>query len=417
MIPLQLAQQFNKYICVILLAGCAGDDPQIEQELEDMMARDASGNYTLPAGNPVVSGTVIETNWANPTMADIGNETTDSLSRTGKGGMLSQLKCISGTVGNPGVSFLDQLNLGFYRAATNDMRAAVNGSDVQRWIDGKIQVWDGAQWVDVLIGSDAVIDGPNPTLADETAALVTGTNDPVNDPHIAYGISRIQGKSTSTVAANLDINILGGDVNLGPQSGVGDVSMFKDAARVVETIVNGVRIGSFGGLSMEMSGNTINAENGGAPSDLLLNPGGFSVELYQGASKVAETAAATSGGFFINNTFTGIGIERATTESDKWSSLIDVTASRNLAFSDVGGYLIRDAAGNFTLTMVTSLTLPSQANAEIIIDNIDDVHSGTITIAAGAATIRIDSGGSLVLNAGETGYLKQIATDVWRFKK
>lgn len=51
------------------------------------MSRDASGNYNLPAGNPVVSGTVITTAWANPTMADLGSALTDSLSRTGKGGM------------------------------------------------------------------------------------------------------------------------------------------------------------------------------------------------------------------------------------------------------------------------------------------------------------------------------------------
>ncbi|GAF72642.1 unnamed protein product, partial [marine sediment metagenome] len=51
------------------------------------MPRDGSGNYTLPSGNPVVSGTLITPSWANPTMSDLGNEMTDSLSRSGKGGM------------------------------------------------------------------------------------------------------------------------------------------------------------------------------------------------------------------------------------------------------------------------------------------------------------------------------------------
>lgn len=51
------------------------------------MSRDANGNFNLPAGNPVVTGTVITTAWANPTMADLGSALTDSLSRTGKGGM------------------------------------------------------------------------------------------------------------------------------------------------------------------------------------------------------------------------------------------------------------------------------------------------------------------------------------------
>lgn len=51
------------------------------------MSRDSNGNYNLPAGNPVIAGTVITTSWANPTMSDIGAALTDSLSRSGKGGM------------------------------------------------------------------------------------------------------------------------------------------------------------------------------------------------------------------------------------------------------------------------------------------------------------------------------------------
>jgi len=55
------------------------------------MSRDANGTYYLPAGNPVVSGTVITTAWANPTMADIATALSDSLSRSGKGGMAAAL--------------------------------------------------------------------------------------------------------------------------------------------------------------------------------------------------------------------------------------------------------------------------------------------------------------------------------------
>ena len=54
------------------------------------MPRDAGGNYTLPGGNPVVTGTVITSTWANPTMSDIANEITNSLSRNGQGGMLGR---------------------------------------------------------------------------------------------------------------------------------------------------------------------------------------------------------------------------------------------------------------------------------------------------------------------------------------
>lgn len=44
------------------------------------MPRDASGNYTLPAGNPVVTATTISSSWANSTMSDIASALTDSIS-------------------------------------------------------------------------------------------------------------------------------------------------------------------------------------------------------------------------------------------------------------------------------------------------------------------------------------------------
>lgn len=47
------------------------------------MARDGSGNYTLPAGNPVVSGTPITASWANSTLSDIASALTNSIDKGG----------------------------------------------------------------------------------------------------------------------------------------------------------------------------------------------------------------------------------------------------------------------------------------------------------------------------------------------
>ena len=55
------------------------------------MPRNPSGVYSLPAGNPVVPGTLIETTWANPTMSDIGAALTGSLPRDGSAGMQGPL--------------------------------------------------------------------------------------------------------------------------------------------------------------------------------------------------------------------------------------------------------------------------------------------------------------------------------------
>jgi hypothetical protein len=48
------------------------------------MARDGSGNYNLPAGNPVVTGTVISSTQFNSTMTDIATAITQSIAKDGQ---------------------------------------------------------------------------------------------------------------------------------------------------------------------------------------------------------------------------------------------------------------------------------------------------------------------------------------------
>jgi hypothetical protein len=56
------------------------------------MARDSSGNHTLPAGNPISYGEKpASSSKYNAAMSDFSAEITDSLSRSGKGAMLANL--------------------------------------------------------------------------------------------------------------------------------------------------------------------------------------------------------------------------------------------------------------------------------------------------------------------------------------
>jgi hypothetical protein len=48
------------------------------------MSRNGSGTYTLPVGNPVVTGTTITSTWANTTLTDIASAITDSLAADGQ---------------------------------------------------------------------------------------------------------------------------------------------------------------------------------------------------------------------------------------------------------------------------------------------------------------------------------------------
>ena len=48
------------------------------------MSRNGTGTYTLPAGNPVVTGTTISSTWANNSLSDIATALTQSLAKDGQ---------------------------------------------------------------------------------------------------------------------------------------------------------------------------------------------------------------------------------------------------------------------------------------------------------------------------------------------
>ena len=94
------------------------------------MPRNASGTYTLPSGNPVSSGTLIDATWANNTLNDIANEVTDSLSRSGEGGMLAPFRLNDGVQATPGLAFTNEPSTGMYRAGTNEAWLVAGGTQV-----------------------------------------------------------------------------------------------------------------------------------------------------------------------------------------------------------------------------------------------------------------------------------------------
>lgn len=102
------------------------------------MARNSQGTYTLPAGNPVVSGAVIESTWANATMADIGNEISQSLDRGGRGGMLAPLKLVDGSSAAPGLAFSLEAGSGLYRKSSGKLALVIAGVEVATFEASKI---------------------------------------------------------------------------------------------------------------------------------------------------------------------------------------------------------------------------------------------------------------------------------------
>jgi len=112
------------------------------------MSRDTNGNYTLPPViNPVISNTNITVAWANPTLADIAAALTDSLSRSGAGGMSAPLRAVDGTVSAPGYSFSGESSTGFYRVEAATVGLAISGLARYRFRATGAEYWSGDVWL------------------------------------------------------------------------------------------------------------------------------------------------------------------------------------------------------------------------------------------------------------------------------
>lgn len=117
------------------------------------MPRDPSGNYTLPAlGNPAVTNTPITIAWWNGTGTDLATAMTDSLSRSGNGGMLGPFGAVDGTAGAPGLTFQSETTSGLYRPTGGEIDVSIGGTRYSRWTSAGFQEsFDGgATWKDPL---------------------------------------------------------------------------------------------------------------------------------------------------------------------------------------------------------------------------------------------------------------------------
>ena len=84
------------------------------------MSRNGSGVYTLPAGNPVVSQTIISSTWANNTMNDLASAMTDSVAADGQTPMTGPLNLNSNKITNlaTGTNSNDGINYAQFNTPT-----------------------------------------------------------------------------------------------------------------------------------------------------------------------------------------------------------------------------------------------------------------------------------------------------------
>jgi hypothetical protein len=168
------------------------------------MPRNSAGNYTLPLP-PVVTGTTITSNFENSTDADIATELTNSLDRSGRGGMLAPFKLFDGTVSAPGLSWILDPTNGLYRIGSNNWAAAVGGAKVMEFtVNGVIIPAN----VSLNVGGDLHVSdtaGPYSPTVDRTYVIVrgrgTGTADASGNVQLVHNRSVDQ---DGTVLGNVE---------------------------------------------------------------------------------------------------------------------------------------------------------------------------------------------------------------------
>jgi hypothetical protein len=187
------------------------------------MPRDAAGNYTLPAGNPVIAGTIITATWANPTMADLGAEITNSLSRNGQGGMLAPLFFFDGNSNAPSIAFTNEPTLGLYRPSQGVI-GFTGGGDLTFAIDtdtGDVTALEGQ----LRTAVPAPVQDSDLTRKDYVdaaiAAIQTLIDKPIGAIEIGWNPNGVfAGTWTQWPEGTFIMNTLGGDLNGGSNDAI-----------------------------------------------------------------------------------------------------------------------------------------------------------------------------------------------------
>jgi len=96
-------------------------------------SRNSVGSYSLPAGQPVVSGTQISSSTFNSLTSDLATELSDSKSRSGKGDFTAPVRGANGSVSSPTWSFTNDTGTGYWLNAASDLRLSIGGTAKGFW--------------------------------------------------------------------------------------------------------------------------------------------------------------------------------------------------------------------------------------------------------------------------------------------
>ena len=267
------------------------------------MPRNSSGTYALPTGNPVISDTFIQIDWANPTLSDIAQALTDSLDRNGRGTMLAPMKFADGTVAAPGIAFSTEVSTGIYRPGTSSMAVTLLGTEVARFTAAGLNVI-GTLSANAIAGTFS--DG---TVAAPAIAFYTEPSTGMWHPAAGQISFAIQGAEAARIT-NAGISVADGALAAPAVSLLSEptTGLWRVAPGVLGVSALGTEVVRFGTVSYFLKNAVIDADNptltitkraAGQAARLVGSTGGIGRWIITLGDGAAETGGNAGSNFFL----------------------------------------------------------------------------------------------------------------------
>ena len=186
------------------------------------MSRNGSGVYSLPAGNPVVTGTTIASTWANTTMNDLAAALTDSVAADGQTPMTGNLdlnthkivNLVAGSAAGDAIEFaqfktptftgnvtMSSTGFALIPAGTTAERpvSPANGQIRYNTTTAQFEGYQGGAWGQ--LGGGATGAGGDEVFVENSRVVTTNYTIPVGKSAESVGPITINGGITVTVSS------------------------------------------------------------------------------------------------------------------------------------------------------------------------------------------------------------------------
>jgi len=349
------------------------------------MPRNSAGTFTLVPGNPVQSGDVVSSTWANSTLDDVADALTDSLDREGRGGMLAPFRFADGTNLLPGASWVNENTTGFYRFDGGDLRVSVLTQDVMRWQNTGAQVWNStdSQWENILSGNSV------------PAFVNAGT---AESQTLRWDNTGEQWLATDTLSVSTSAVTVIGEL-LSPGDGSNSFRAGNNAGATAQGS-NSVAVGNSAGQTTQQNLATAVGYKAGNS-----NQGNSSTAVGRNAGLTDQGGSSVAMGYSAGETTQG-----GTAVAIGYNSGNDTQGASSVAIGQSAGLTTQ---GTSAVAVGSSAGLTSQGNNSVAVGrNSGEVTQGANSVAVGNAAGKTDQGALSVAIGTNAGITNQGANGI-----